>query len=472
MMSPGRTAVSEDTEQQRAADRLVGRTSHRRSFLTAAAAPLAGTDSPVRSARPAAPDFGPRVWVFGPGAPAGDVQAALDAAAAEGGTGSRAFLFAPGSYDVDVPLGPHTSVAGLGLHPDDVTINGEVRVAGQDRPGGGAGERAVENLTVVPPGGANRWAAGPGSVLRRVHVRGRLALPEGADGGWISDTRADGGGDGIAGSSWNGLDGVADRALTDVPGAAERPSPAAGRERPFLYVDGQGGHRVFLPALRPGDAAPSWAGGTAPGASVPLDRFFVARPGDSVRAVNRALAQGMHLLLTPGVYRPADTLKVKWPGTVVLGLGFPVLAPRHGGAAMTVGNPRGVRVAGLVFEAGPVDARVLLEVGTGRGGRSDPGDPTSVQDVLFRVGGAGRGRVATALTVGGDRVLLDHVRIEHEGGAERPAGAGEAGVVVNGDHVVATGLAAGHCACHGVVWNGAHGRADGVPREPSYGAAI
>lgn len=484
MRSPGRTAVSEGTEPQRTAYGLAGNAQRRRP-LVAAAVPPAGTGVPVQAPRPAAADFGPQVRVFDPATPAGEIQAVLDAAAAADGAGGRAFLFAPGSYDVDVPLGPHTSVAGLGLHPDDVTINGEVRVAGRDRPGGGAGSglgsgggRSVENLAVVPPDGVNRWAAGAGSVLRRVHVRGRPALlPETDAGGWVADSLADEGG--ALGPPRTGWDGAAGRALTGVPGAAGHPSPATtlttapvGRERPFLYVDEQGGLRVLLPALRRGEAGPAWADGTAPGSSVPLDRFFVARPGDSVRAINRALAQGLHLLLTPGMYRPADTLKVKWPGTVVLGLGFPVLAPRHGGAAMAVANARGVRLAGLVFAAGPVESRVLLEVGTGRGGRTDPADPASVQDVLFRVGGTGRARVAAALTVGADHVLLDHVRVGHADGAQAPSSAAEAGVVVNGDHVVATGLTADRCARHGVLWNGAYGHADGIPQQSPYGAAI
>jgi hypothetical protein len=38
----------------------------------------------------------------------------------------HAFLFKPGAYTVDVQVGYYTSVAGLGLSPDDVTINGIV----------------------------------------------------------------------------------------------------------------------------------------------------------------------------------------------------------------------------------------------------------------------------------------------------------------------------------------------------------
>ncbi len=220
--------------------------------------------------------------------------------------------------------------------------------------------------------------------------------------------------------------------LTLVPSAGV---PAGGvvasRGKPFLYVDGAGAYRVFLPALR-GGAVPG-GGGPAHGWSVPLDRFFVARPGDSVRTLNRALAQGRHLLLTPGVYRLADTVRVKWAGTVVLGLGLAVLAPVGATVPMTVSDARGVRIAGLLFDAGPVTSPVLLELGRSGGGRSDPRAPASVQDVFFRIGGAdthrstdaGRppegaqasrsgsepagGRAATALVVNSDHVQLDRV---------------------------------------------------------------
>jgi hypothetical protein len=168
----------------------------RRSFVAVAAlataVPVAGAATPAaalgtaglgstaggRPAVPAEPDFGPNVTVFDPGTPAADIQAALDAAAAEQvpaefGTGRYAFLFKPGTYDVDAQLGYYTSIAGLGLSPDDVTINGAVRVEGQPQPGGGDSAltnfwRSAENLAVVPAGGVNWWAVSQAAPMRRV----------------------------------------------------------------------------------------------------------------------------------------------------------------------------------------------------------------------------------------------------------------------------------------------------------------
>ena len=133
---------------------------------------------------PPTPDFGPNVQIFDPSTPAATIQAAVDAAAAqqvpaEFGTGRFAFLFKPGTYNADIQLGYYTSVAGLGLSPDDVTINGEVRVEGQQQSDGSFNGltnfwRSVENLAIVPTDGINWFAVSQAAPIRRVHVKGQL----------------------------------------------------------------------------------------------------------------------------------------------------------------------------------------------------------------------------------------------------------------------------------------------------------
>lgn len=256
------------------------------------------------------------------------------------------------------------------------------------------------------------------------------------------------------------------------------PATPVSREKPFLYVDATGRYRVFLPAVRHDSAGATWSAGHTPGSSIPIEQFFIAQPSDSVRTINKALAQGKHLLLTPGIYRLTGTIKVKWAGTVVLGLGFATLTPVGGAVAMRVDDVRGVRIAGLLFDAGETESRSLLEIGTGHGRRSDPLDPTSVQDVFFRIGGAGPGRTGTALVVNSDHVLLDHVwawRADHGSGVGWTVNTAESGVVVNGDHVLATGLFVEHFQKYNVVWNGDHGRTimfqNELPYDPPNQAA-
>jgi hypothetical protein len=72
---------------------------------------------------------------------------------------------------------------------------------------------------------------------------------------------------------------------------------------------------------------------------------------------------------------------VSHPGTVVLGLGLATLVPQHGNAAMIVVPNGGVKLSGLIIDAGPVNSPVLLSVGLpGLGGSA--ADPDVIQDVF------------------------------------------------------------------------------------------
>src|SRR6478609_5184478 len=84
------------------------------------------------------PDFGPNVRIFDPSMPVSDIQAAVDAIHSqqvdnEMGTQRYTLLFKPGTYGTtEHPLifqvGYYTEVAGLGLNPGDVKINGAIEV--------------------------------------------------------------------------------------------------------------------------------------------------------------------------------------------------------------------------------------------------------------------------------------------------------------------------------------------------------
>ena len=135
-------------------------------------------------------------------------------------------------------------------------------------------------------------------------------------------------------------------------------------EEPFLYTDSQGNHNVFVPAVQHNSSGPAWASGTEAGTSIPLSKFFVANPGTSGAAMTAAMARGLNLILTPGVYDLNQPIVVSQPDTVVLGLGMATLVPQHGNAAMMVVSNSGVKLSGLIIDAGPVNSPVLLSVGT------------------------------------------------------------------------------------------------------------
>jgi hypothetical protein len=243
------------------------------------------------------------------------------------------------------------------------------------------------------------------------------------------------------------------------------------RDAPYLYVDSAGNYNVFVPSAQRDSRGADWEGGTTPGSSIPIADFFVAKPSDDVQAINNALSRGQNLIFTPGVYHLDKTIKVKRAGTVVLGLGFPTLVPNNGDAAMEVGDVPGVKLSGLLFDAGPVNSPVLLEVGKPHAHKSDPADPTSLQDVFFRIGGATPGKATTSLVVNSDNVLLDDIwawRADHGNGVGWTANTADTGVIVNGDHVTAYGLFVEHYQKYEVIWNGQDGRVIFFQNEMPY----
>jgi hypothetical protein len=501
----------------------------------AAATPAATPALDSQAARAAAqqPDFGPNVKIFDPSMPVSQIQATVDAIAAqqvdnEMGTQRYALLFKPGTYGTPAnPLvfqvGYHTEVAGLGASPTDVTINGHVDVYNRCLAPDNCIAlvnfwRSLSNLTVNVAGGtgcrasAQFWAVSQAAPMRRVNITGgNLSLmdyctagPQYASGGFIADSRAgfvingsqqqflmrDSRIGGWSNAVWNqdfaGVQGAPAQSFPN-PGYTTLPANPASRERPFLYVDSAGAYRVFVPGARTASVGTTWENGPTPGYSVPLADFFVARPGDSVQKINAQLAQGRHLLLTPGVYDIGQSIQVKRPDTLVLGLGIATLTAVGGAVPLTVADVKGVDIAGLMIDAGPVSSPALLRVGTrhaeggaarDHNGWSDPADPTALQDVFFRIGGPHVGKADVSLEVNSDHVILDDIwawRADHGTGVGWTVNTADHGVVVNGDHVTATGLFVEHYQKENVVWNGEHGRTvmfqNELPYDPPNQAA-
>ena len=463
------------------------------------AAPLSATDLLTHS---------PNVKIFDPTMSTADIQAAVDAIAAQQvsnqfGTQRYALLFKPGTYgSAKVPLnfqvGYYTTVAGLGLSPGDVVINGSVYVRNQCDAAGSCTAlnnfwRSLSNLTInvtTPNFGCYTgefWAVSQAAPMRRVNVNGLVTLmdyctgPSYASGGFIADS-AFTGATVINGSQQQWVvrnsvldgwtNGVWNQVFSGTVGAPAQCFPAQAscggpyttlatspvtREAPYLYLDAAGHYAVFVPAVQHDSVGTTWASGPTPGTSIPLDDFFVARPTDSVDRINNALARGRNLLYTPGVYQLDDTVRVKRADTVVLGLGLATLVPTEGDAAMTVADVKGVKLAGLMFDAGTMRSPVLLQIGSPHAHRSDAADPTTVHDVFFRIGGATPGTATTSMVVNSDKVILDDVwawRADHGNGVGWTANTADTGVVVNGDDVTAYGLFVEHYQKYEVIWNG------------------
>ena len=440
------------------------------------------------------PDLGPGVVIVDPAMPAAAVQARLDAIFRQQErahfTDRRyAVLFKPGRYAVDVNVGFFTQIAGLGALPGDVTIDGHVH-AEADWAGGMALVnfwRGVENLAVRPADRTDRWAVSQAAPYRRIHLAGDLALDDGgwSSGGFMADCRVDGivrsGSQqqwftrsstlgGWHGANWNmmfmGVAGAPPTTFPEPP-ITTLPDLPVIREKPFLHVTPAGKWQVFVPALRRNAAGPSWGEGRPAGRSLPLADFLVAKPETPVAAINAALASGQHLLLTPGIYRLAEPIRVVRSGTVVLGLGLPSLLAQGGATVLTVADVPGVTLAGLFVDAGPEMSRVLVEVGPRGAARDHAADPTLLADVFFRVGGAAVGNAETCLQVNSRHVIGDHLwiwRADHgdrEGGRVHVAwdeSRGAQGLVVNGDDVTFYGSFVEHFQRDQVIWKGERGR--------------
>jgi hypothetical protein len=467
-------------------------------------------------------DFGPNVKIFDPSMPTSQIQASVDAIAKqqvdnEMGTQRYALLFLPGTYGsaanpLDFQVGYYTEVAGLGASPTDVIINGHVDVYNRCLSPTNCLAlvnfwRSLSNLTINVKGlsgcrsSGEFWAVSQAAPMRRVNITGgNLTLmdyctagPQFASGGFISDSHTGfiingsqqqflvrdssigGWSNGVWNQVFSGVVGAPPQSFSatayNPPPYTTLPTSPVTREKPFLYVDSSGHYNVFVPALRINSSGTTWANGPAAGSSIPIESFFIATPTDSVKEINVALATGQNLLFTPGIYHLDRTIEVKRPDTVVLGLGFPTLVPDDGDVAMSVADVTGVKLAGLMFDAGPVNSPVLLQVGTPHAHKSDPDDPTSIQDVFFRIGGAGVGMATTSLIVDSDNVLLDDIwawRADHGTGVGWTVNIADTGLIVNGDDVTAYGLFVEHYQKYEVIWNGESGRTIMFQNEMPY----
>ena len=287
------------------------------------------------------------------------------------------------------PSASTPQVLGLGASPDAVHITGNVHsdAAARNNNATTTFWRAAENFSVAPTGGTMQWAVSQAAPFRRMHVQGDIVLHQNggwASGGWMSDSLIDGN---VASGtqqqwisrnsewhSWTGANWNMVFVGVPNPPEGEWPSPPYTkvaqtpivREKPFLEVDASGNYSVRVPAVRTDSSGITWHA-AAPGKSIPIAQFYIAHPNrDNAATINAQLAKGKNLLLTPGIYDLTEAIHVTRPNTVVLGLGFATLHPVNGNAAMTTADVDGIIIAGLLFDAGPTQSPVLLQIGPGK----------------------------------------------------------------------------------------------------------
>jgi hypothetical protein len=433
-----------------------------------------------------------------------------------------AVLFEPGTYGsaadpLVFQVGYYTAVAGLGLMPQDTVINGAIEVYNNLCTAGTTNcnsddnfWRSLSNLTLnvdlpssppayAPPvldssgagcaNSAEMWSVSQAAPIRRAIINGSVVFQDycasenSASGGFIADSKvsgdldfygnqqymvrnsAIGGANGCPNGLWNmvysGVQGAPSPVFTGQcqQNTVLSSSPVT-EEEPFLYTDSSGNYRVFVPAVQHNTSGTSWASGTEAGTSIPLSGFFVAGPSTPTLAIDLALAAGKNLILTPGVYDLDQPIVVSRPNTVVLGQGFATLVPQHGNAAVVALPNDGVKVSGLIIDAGPVKSPVLLSVGIP--GPASAGDPDLIQDVFFRIGGAETTPVSATVSLldNASDSIIDDVwawRADHGGDVGWTQNTASTGVAVTGNDVTAYGLAVEHYQKNEVIWSGQGG---------------
>jgi hypothetical protein len=455
-----------------------------------------GTTTPPPT-NPNNPDLGPNVKIFTPSMSQSSIQSTISSVYSQQqsnqfGTNRYALLFSPGSYNVDVPVGFYTQVAGLGASPDDVSLTGAGIHVDAAWSGGNATQnfwRDVENLSDTPSSGTLEYAVSQADPFRRVDVHGNMTLDDytsgnntsnWSSGGYIADSRISGQINSgtqqqylfqdtqmgsFAGSNWNlvftgdtgGVPG------TSFPSRTNTGASPVNREKPYLYTDSTGLYNVMVPALRTNASGPSWTGGSTAGTSIPITQFYVVKAGDTASTINAALAAGKNLLVTPGVYHLNAPINITRANTVVLGLGLATFMPDNGVTAITTADVDGIDVAGLLISAGTTNSQTLMQVGPAGSSASHAANPIALQDVFFRVGGDVAGKATQSLvvnssdTIGSDNWIwrADHGNNNTFGWGTNTAANG---LVVNGNNVTMYGLAVEHYQQYQTLWNGNGGR--------------
>lgn len=426
-------------------------------------------------------------------------------------------LFMPGTYgnnqNIDVKVGYYTQVLGAGVTPNDTIITGAVRT--QDRPPTDPNHpeqgpaalttfwRGCENIAIIPtlgsisypdrvPTDQNVWAVSQAAPFRRVRIKnGSLRLYDlgWSSGGYLGDCRIDN--QIISGTqqqwltrntafaNWEGYNWnmVFVGPIGNVP-VGTWPNPSYSviekspviREKPYLLFDKTTQQwAINKRTLRRNVAGTDWH---IEGTNIPITEFHIVNPSTSVAEINAALAQGKHILFTPGVYHLNDTITVTRVNTILFGLGFPTLVSATGKPAMVINDVDGVSLAGLIFDAGQTSAKTLLQVGQGPSTVSHTKNPTFLYDIFFRVGGPNySGKCETCLTVNSNDVVLDHTwiwRADHGDNVSWWSNTADTGIVVNGNNIVAYNLMVEHFQKNQVIWNGENGQVFNFQCEAPY----
>lgn len=440
-----------------------------------------------------------------------------------------AVLFAPGLYkNVDLEVGYYVQVAGLGSSPDDVTFEGGqgpfVPSLNRHLHGNNTGTcldtfwRSGENFAKK---GNMKWAVSQASPLRRVHVTEDLYLHDKdayASGGHIANAVVDGHthfggqqqylsrnvkfGNGTSGGAWgmvyvgcpNAPEPVSgDHASAAITSVHDNLPPRI--EKPYVAMDKDGQFQLRVPRVSQGGSNDPQVSGE--GEEVrDFSKVKVAKADEPTAAIQAALDEGKDVVLAPGMFYLERTLELKTKNQVLLGLGLATLVAPEGAPCVRVApKTPGVRIAGVMLEAPPVDPAKrqndstahwsLLEFGQEGVSDGDSQNPGALFDIFCRVGGGGPAAqrkwisIDTMVRIHSGHVIGDNLWLWRADHASLDASIDEkvncpqvspvfyqtekdeynvdTGIIVTGNNVTIYGLAVEHTSQQQTVWKGENG---------------
>ncbi len=439
--------------------------------------------------------FGDNVYIFSPKDSPEKIQKVLDDTykqqeSNQFGSERYAFYFLPGEYDdsLKVNVGYYMQVGGLGILPTDTVIpelQCYARWLGDDSNHNATCNfwRGIENLTIEKN---VVWAVSQATSMRRMNLQGSLRLHDNfgwASGGFLSDSLIAGLTDsgsqqqwlsrntdwkGWMGQNWNMVfvgieDGKAPKGTWPGTKYTSVDQTPIVREKPYLVNDAKKGYGVFVPEIRENSSGISWKDG-AKGEFIDISKFYIAKSeSDNSDTINKALQDGKHLILTPGIYKLDKPIKVEKENTVVLGLGLATLVAENGNSCMETADVDGLKISGLLFDAGAVESEYLMQVGYEKRDKSHKQNPISLSDLYFRVGGADSkpSKTKSCVIIQSNDVIGDNFwvwRADHGDEVAWNKNTAANGIIINGDNATFYALLVEHFQEYQTIWNGNNGR--------------
>jgi hypothetical protein len=413
-----------------------------------------------------------------------------------------AIMFLPGTYHLTINIGYYTTIIGLGQSPDDVIITGNVFIkdGSLDKTQGGLSNfwRSCENLSINPTQCSTtvpQFSVSQACPLRRLNVNCDLFLfqqPTEGDasftsGGFLADSKITG--DIHSGSQqqfmtrntsfnkwgdsvWNEVFAGCTSTTALVKNCPPLTDPKKGfnaitdsgpvkiiAEKPYI-VYGNSSFSIFVPAIETDKNGPTTD--YTKGVTIPFSKVFVAWAEDSADTINKEINKGNHIVFTPGIYNLDKSINVPKSDTILLGTGMATLVSGKGQPCVIIGDDtEGVRVSGLLLQAGKIKSQTLLQWGLSKtkGSSSNPG---IIQDVFARVGGPDYTSVSTGsmMEINQSYVIIDNTWLwvaDHGNKVGYGINTSDHGLIVNGDNVSAYGLMVEHNDNDNVLWNGNNG---------------